>query len=194
MLGAAAFSMSGIKALRAMSETDFGVNTSIEQVMRLIPVADYRPERASLADWLAALLELLQLLRGELLLQEHEAGEKVLGALWLFQHLPLGVQAALGRAYAAWRGFARNRLAMLVETHSWKDYPTRVRVTRNAVVSVLAQVGAHGPAWLAAAQAADARATRLGGTEVVLVAVDQQDLLRLHFTDKSHQQIGRAHV
>jgi hypothetical protein len=36
MLGAAAFSMSGIKALRAMSETDFGVNTSVEQVMRLM--------------------------------------------------------------------------------------------------------------------------------------------------------------
>ena len=28
--------MSGIKALRAMAETDFGVNTSIEQVMRLM--------------------------------------------------------------------------------------------------------------------------------------------------------------
>jgi len=39
--------------------------------------------RRSLADWLAALLELLQLLRGDVLLQEHEAGEKVLGALWL---------------------------------------------------------------------------------------------------------------
>ncbi|GLU41418.1 TetR/AcrR family transcriptional regulator [Pseudomonas sp. NBRC 100443] len=36
MLGAAAFSMSGIKALRAMAENDFGVNTSIEQVMRLM--------------------------------------------------------------------------------------------------------------------------------------------------------------
>ena len=36
MLGAAAFSMSGIKALRAMSEADFGVNTSLEQVMRLM--------------------------------------------------------------------------------------------------------------------------------------------------------------
>jgi hypothetical protein len=36
MLGAAAFSMSGIKALRAMAETDFGVNTSIEQVMRMM--------------------------------------------------------------------------------------------------------------------------------------------------------------
>jgi AcrR family transcriptional regulator len=36
MLGAAAFSMSGIKALRAIAETDFAVNTSIEQVMRLM--------------------------------------------------------------------------------------------------------------------------------------------------------------
>lgn len=36
MLGAAAFSMSGIKALRAIAETDFGVNTSIETVMRLM--------------------------------------------------------------------------------------------------------------------------------------------------------------
>lgn len=34
MLGAAAFSMSGIKALRAIAENDFGVDTSIEQVMR----------------------------------------------------------------------------------------------------------------------------------------------------------------
>lgn len=36
MLGAAAFSMSGIKALRAIAENDFGVNSSIEQVMRLM--------------------------------------------------------------------------------------------------------------------------------------------------------------
>ncbi|MOA06112.1 hypothetical protein D3C78_1257350 [compost metagenome] len=28
--------MSGIKALRAIAETDFGINTSIEQVMRLM--------------------------------------------------------------------------------------------------------------------------------------------------------------
>lgn len=35
MLGAY-FSMSGIKALRAMAETDFGVNTSTEQVMHLM--------------------------------------------------------------------------------------------------------------------------------------------------------------
>ena len=60
----------------------------------------------------------------------------------------------------------RNRLAMLVETHSWKDYPTRVRITRNTVVSVLAQVAQHGKAWQKAAYEADARAASLGGSTV----------------------------
>ena len=62
----------------------------------------------------------------------------------------------------------RNRLAMLVETHSWKDYPTRVRLTRNAFVSVLAQVATHGAAWRQAAHDADARAMNIGGTPVAL--------------------------
>ena len=30
----------------------------------------------------------------------------------------------------------RNRMAVLVETHSWKDYPTRVRITRNTVLDL----------------------------------------------------------
>ncbi|MEA5125196.1 M14 family metallopeptidase [Xanthomonas floridensis] len=58
----------------------------------------------------------------------------------------------------------RNRFGMLVETHSWKDYPTRVRVTRNAIVSVLQQAARHGTAWRADALAADQRASRLAGT------------------------------
>jgi murein tripeptide amidase MpaA len=62
----------------------------------------------------------------------------------------------------------RNRMAMLVETHSWKDYPTRVRITHNAVVSVLRQVAAHGAEWTQAARAADVRATRIAGQAVAL--------------------------
>ncbi|MBV6846866.1 M14 family metallopeptidase [Xanthomonas campestris pv. paulliniae] len=58
----------------------------------------------------------------------------------------------------------RNRFGMLVETHSWKDYPTRVRITRNAIVSVLQQAARHGTQWRADALAADQRATRLAGT------------------------------
>ena len=62
----------------------------------------------------------------------------------------------------------RNRFGMLVETHSWKDYPTRVRITRNLVVSVLAQVAAHGGEWVKLAHEADERASALAGQPVAL--------------------------
>ncbi|MBP1205435.1 murein tripeptide amidase MpaA [Duganella sp. 1411] len=62
----------------------------------------------------------------------------------------------------------RNRFAMLVETHSWKDYPTRVRITHNTIVSLLAQVGAHGQEWLKMARDADVRAAALAGAEIPL--------------------------
>jgi murein tripeptide amidase MpaA len=77
--------------------------------------------------------------------------------------------------YFAWR----NRYAMLVETHSWKDYPTRVRITRNTVLAVLDQVARHGADWRAAADAADQRALRLGGQAVTLAwtASTQQRLI-----------------
>ncbi|KOR49185.1 peptidase M14 [Xanthomonas oryzae] len=62
----------------------------------------------------------------------------------------------------------RNRFGMLVETHSWKDYPTRVRVTRNAIVSVLQQAARNGAQWRTDAAAADQRATHLAGTSAPL--------------------------
>ena len=62
----------------------------------------------------------------------------------------------------------RNRFGMLVETHSWKDYPTRVRITRNTVVSILSQVAMHGKEWLKTAHEADARAENMAGQPVAL--------------------------
>ena len=62
----------------------------------------------------------------------------------------------------------RNRLAMLVETHSWKEYPVRVQITRNTVVSVLEHVARAGGQWLETARAADQRASRIGGESVAL--------------------------
>ena len=59
-----------------------------------------------------------------------------------------------------------NRLVMLVETHSWKTYPVRVRVTRNTIVSVLEQVARQGRDWMALGRAADTR--NLAGTPVPL--------------------------
>ena len=64
--------------------------------------------------------------------------------------------------------YLRNRIGMLVETHSWKDYPHRVKVTHDAIVAVLEQVAAHGRDWRKLAAAADARARQLGGNPVAL--------------------------
>ncbi len=55
----------------------------------------------------------------------------------------------------------RNRFAMLVETHSWRDYPHRVKVTRNIIVSLMEQFAQHGAAWAKAAAEADVRAANL---------------------------------
>ena len=71
----------------------------------------------------------------------------------------------------------RNRFGMLVETHSWKDYPTRVRITRNTIVSLLSQVAQHGAQWRQTALEADARAAQLAGSSLPLT---------YKTTDKSH--------
>lgn len=63
---------------------------------------------------------------------------------------------------------ARNRYTMLVETHSWKDYATRVRVTRNTIVDLAELTAAHGKSWLEEVKRADAAAARLSGSDVVL--------------------------
>ncbi|ANB17071.1 M14 family metallopeptidase [Dokdonella koreensis] len=62
----------------------------------------------------------------------------------------------------------RNRIGILVETHSWKTYPERVRSTRNTIVAVLERTARDGARWLAAAEAADTAAATLGGTPVAL--------------------------
>src|SRR6266478_6031849 len=62
----------------------------------------------------------------------------------------------------------RNRFTVLVETHSWKDYATRVRVTRNTIVGLAELLATHGVEWREQALQADAAAARLGGTQVVL--------------------------
>jgi murein tripeptide amidase MpaA len=62
----------------------------------------------------------------------------------------------------------RNRFTVLVETHSWKPYEHRVRVTRNTIVGLVELAAAHGATWLRQVRQADAEASKLGGSEVVL--------------------------
>lgn len=63
----------------------------------------------------------------------------------------------------------RNRFAMLVETHSWKDYPTRVKTTRDVLVSLLTHLSNEAPEWLAAAAAADKADQDPSSREVALL-------------------------
>jgi len=63
---------------------------------------------------------------------------------------------------------SRNRYTVLVETHSWKDYATRVRVTRNTLVGLAELTAAHGARWLQETQRADETAKTLAGRQVVL--------------------------
>ncbi len=61
-----------------------------------------------------------------------------------------------------------NRMAMLVETHSWKGYPTRVRITRNTVLELARQTAEHGREWKKLAHQADQAASKLAGKPVAL--------------------------
>ena len=62
----------------------------------------------------------------------------------------------------------RNRIGILVETHSWRTYPERVQATYNTVLDALELVAANGPRWLQLAHDADARAAQLGGQSIPL--------------------------
>ena len=62
----------------------------------------------------------------------------------------------------------RNRLAALLETHSWKDYPTRVRATYNVLLSQIQYIANHGSSLVQEAKTADREESVLGGKPVVL--------------------------
>ncbi|MEO8001712.1 MAG: M14 family metallopeptidase [Arenimonas sp.] len=64
--------------------------------------------------------------------------------------------------------YLRNRFGILVETHSWKDYPTRVRITRNTIDSMLRLNAEHGKAWQNAAEQADIRSQNKVGQKEAL--------------------------
>jgi hypothetical protein len=51
---------------------------------------------------------------------------------------------------------AKNRYAVLVETHAWKPYPLRVKATVNVLHAFLREAAARGPHWLRLAAQADA--------------------------------------
>lgn len=62
----------------------------------------------------------------------------------------------------------RNRFAVLVETHSWRPYPYRVKTTYDALVALTEATRDEGIKWVRAAAAADELDKSRGGSELVL--------------------------
>ena len=63
---------------------------------------------------------------------------------------------------------ARNRIGILVETHSWKDYATRVHATEDALWATLTLASAQGSKWLKEAHEVDTEALAEAGSNVAL--------------------------
>ena len=71
--------------------------------------------------------------------------------------------AALGQApprFSQTYRALKNRYGVLVETHSWRPYPQRVRATAHVLRAFLQEAASRGDAWLKLAQAADAEDAR----------------------------------
>ena len=62
----------------------------------------------------------------------------------------------------------RNRFTLLVETHSWKPYDLRVRVTRATIRSLANRIAHRGRQWLQQVRSADLATSRIAGSEVIL--------------------------
>jgi hypothetical protein len=79
-----------------------------------------------------------------------------------------------------------------VETHSWKDYPTRVRITHHTILSLMEMAARDGKKWLAAAQAADERAAKIGGSTAVLTYDNTEHFRTLEFRGYEYSRAPSA--
>jgi hypothetical protein len=87
---------------------------------------------------------------------------------------------------------SRNRLGVLVETHSWKDYPTRVRITHHTIVSLMEMAAHDGKQWLAAAQAADRESANIGGATVALTYTNTPHFKMIDFRGYEYERTPSA--
>ncbi|MEW5851628.1 MAG: M14 family metallopeptidase [Myxococcota bacterium] len=112
-----------------------------------------------------------------------EISNAVLKKLTARKHLPLDFYPAFEKDDDPTSGFAvgvppprfqtvywamRNRFAVLVETHSWKDYAARVRATYDTVLSFLELAVDGAASWQKTALSVDTADLKLPGTAVPL--------------------------
>lgn len=72
----------------------------------------------------------------------------------------------------------RNRFAVLVETHSWKSYAKRVRITHDTIMALTDLTAKNGRAWIAASKLAEDQSRAIGGS-VVTLDLDVSDKSRM---------------
>lgn len=75
----------------------------------------------------------------------------------------------------------RNRMSILVETHSWRTYPERVERTYQTILHTLSALRRDGLGWRRIADAADARAAAIGGSEYPLTWRNTKDVQMIDF-------------
>jgi murein tripeptide amidase MpaA len=75
----------------------------------------------------------------------------------------------------------RNRMAILVETHSWRTYPERVQRTYQTILHLLTALQRDGQQWLQTAAKADEYAKRLAGKTYPLTFVPSKEKIEIEF-------------
>jgi hypothetical protein len=73
------------------------------------------------------------------------------------------------------------RFGILVETHSWKPYPARVKATFDVCSVLLEQAALHATEWEAAAKLADEAASKRAGTDVTLLVTTTKEAQPIDF-------------
>lgn len=76
---------------------------------------------------------------------------------------------------------ARNRIGILVETHSWKTYEERARATHDALQALFERAVTDAAEWRAACDAADVAGAKLAGKEVVLLHTTTEETRTIEF-------------
>jgi hypothetical protein len=84
---------------------------------------------------------------------------------------------------------ARNRLGILVETHSWRTYPERVKTTRDVLAAVFERAIADAASWRKAEDDADAADLAIGGTEVALLSSADDTTRTIDFRGYHYERV-----
>ncbi|MBS2037793.1 peptidase M14 [bacterium] len=81
-----------------------------------------------------------------------------------------------------------NRLSMLVETHSWKDYARRVDITRKIILALVELAGRDGVSWQQTAALADRGSINLGGQTIALSHKNTEHFREIYFPGYAYKK------